>query len=358
MFAQLPSINFRTLLQFICVWIATAMTIASTAHSQQQHSPDTTDHLPRLANHSITISGPYHHRNLTIYLIHGADQLQGKVPMTLEEAMAKGKVKVYETGQVNELAIENTSGEEVYIQGGDIVKGGRQDRTLPNDFILSANSGKVPISSFCVEQSRWSGRGNEAATHFSASSNMLSGRELKLAAKMDADQSKVWANVQRTQEKLRDNGIASVNNPQSETSLQLSLENGELQQMQKEYVEELMNSIEGKQDVIGYIFAINGTLNSGDIYSSHQMFKKLWPRLLTASAIEAISLKDQDTGAISPTTTQVQQMMTDADAGRSEERRVGGRIKMVTRQTEKHILFETLDAGRNNQWIHRNYMLK
>lgn len=265
MFAQIPSINFRTLLRFICAWIATAMTIANIAHSQQQHSPDTTDHLPRLFNHSITISGPYTHRNLTIYLIHGTDQLQGKVPMTLEEAMAKGKVKVYETGQVNELAIENTSTEEVYIQGGDIVKGGRQDRTLPNDFILSAKSGKVPISSFCVEQSRWSKRGTEAATHFSASSNMLSGRELKLAAKMDFNQSKVWENVERTQDRLRDNGIATVNNPESGTSLQLSLENDDLQQMQKEYVEELVKSIEGKNDVIGYIFAINGTLNSGDI---------------------------------------------------------------------------------------------
>lgn len=88
------------------------------------------------------------------------------------------------------------------------------------------------------------------------------------------------------------------------------------------------------------------------------MFRKLWPRLLTASAIEAISLKDQDTGAMPPTTTQVQQMMNDADAGKSEEHRVGGRVRMITRQTEKHVVFETLDAGQNDQWIHRNYILK
>ena len=52
------------------------------------------------------------------------------MPLTLDEALGNGSVKVVETGEVNELKIENTGGEPVFIQSGDIVKGGRQDRTL------------------------------------------------------------------------------------------------------------------------------------------------------------------------------------------------------------------------------------
>src|SRR5438128_1660607 len=69
------------------------------------------------------LSGPYTHKNLTVFLIHGNDKSSGKIPLTLQEAMASQKVKVIETSNVNELAIENVSDEEVFVQSGDIVKG-------------------------------------------------------------------------------------------------------------------------------------------------------------------------------------------------------------------------------------------
>jgi hypothetical protein len=53
-------------------------------------------------------------------------------------------VRVEETGSVNELKIENLGDEDVYIQSGDIVKGGRQDRALTVSFILPKKSGAVP----------------------------------------------------------------------------------------------------------------------------------------------------------------------------------------------------------------------
>ncbi len=49
-------------------------------------------------------------------------------------AMARKVVIVHETQEVNELAVENVSRtEEVFIQAGDIVKGGQQDRVLAVD---------------------------------------------------------------------------------------------------------------------------------------------------------------------------------------------------------------------------------
>ena len=68
----------------------------------------------------------------------------GPVPLTLDEALGNGSVKVVETGEVNELKIENTGGEPVFIQSGDIVKGGRQDRTLTTSLILPPHSGEIP----------------------------------------------------------------------------------------------------------------------------------------------------------------------------------------------------------------------
>ena len=105
------------------------------------------------------ISGPYTHDNLSIFLLHGKSGEAGAKLLTLQEAMDQQKVVVFETGQVNELSIENRSNQDVYIQSGDIVKGGRQDRVLVTDLVLPAHSGKLPIAAFCVEHGRWTKRG-------------------------------------------------------------------------------------------------------------------------------------------------------------------------------------------------------
>ena len=123
----------------------------------------------------MRISGPHVHENLAIYFVHGTSA-GGPVPLTLQEALAKGSVQVIETGRVNELQIENTGGEEVFIQAGDIVKGGKQDRVLTVSFLLPPNSGRVPIASFCVEQGRWSARGKEDQAKFSSASEAMPSR--------------------------------------------------------------------------------------------------------------------------------------------------------------------------------------
>src|SRR3954453_12232498 len=128
------------------------------------------------------VSGPVIHENLAIYLVHGKSAA-GAVPLTLEEALAKLTVKVHETGNVNELQIENLGTDEVFVQSGDIVKGGQQDRVLSVSLLLPPKSGRIPIASFCVEQGRWSARGKEDVKTFATASAVVPSREAKIAMK-------------------------------------------------------------------------------------------------------------------------------------------------------------------------------
>src|SRR5262249_19866699 len=75
----------------------------------------------------------------------------------------------------------------------------------------------------------------------------------------------------------------------SPSSLQLTLENKLVKDTADDYVKNLSSIINGKRDVIGFVFAINGQINSADVYSSNALFAKLWPKMLEASAIEAIA---------------------------------------------------------------------
>ncbi len=139
-------------------------------------------HAAATADAAMRISGPHVHDNLAVYFIHGPSA-EGPVPLTLAEALEKGRVKVIETGEVNELKVENLGDESIFIQSGDIVKGGKQDRALTTSLILQPKSGEVPIASFCVEHGRWSSRGVESSAMFSSASEAMPSRAAKLAMK-------------------------------------------------------------------------------------------------------------------------------------------------------------------------------
>src|SRR5689334_9506118 len=165
--------------------------IALPSHGQNSPRPQTSNYR---------LSGPYTHKNLTVFLIHGKDQTS-KTFLTLQEALAQKKVKVYETKDVNELAIRNLSNQDIYVQSGDIVRGGDQDRMISMDFIVPPRSGRMPIAAFCVESGRWSKRGNEQSAEFSSSDNSIATKDLKLAAKRERSQEAVWKNVKAAQDK-------------------------------------------------------------------------------------------------------------------------------------------------------------
>jgi hypothetical protein len=51
----------------------------------------------------LTTSGPYTRENLTIFLFHATDQIDGSRYILLKEAFEEKKVRVYETGTVGQI---------------------------------------------------------------------------------------------------------------------------------------------------------------------------------------------------------------------------------------------------------------
>jgi len=304
------------------------------------------------------LSGLYIHKNLTIFLVHGRDLSPGRTFLTLQEALAQKKVIVYETKEVNELAIRNLSNQEVYVQAGDIVKGGDQDRMISVDFIVPARSKRMPIAAFCVESGRWNRRGNESSNSFSASENSVTSKNLKLAAKSANSQQAVWENVKVVQDKLSQNLSTTVNSSVSESSLELAVENARVKESIDDYIKALSNITRNKSDVIGYVFAINGEVNSADIYASRTLFAKLWPKLQKANATEAVAELEETAPAKPVTDESIHGFLADAEKGEAKERAVTRRVELVTREDAKNVFFETRDRAQGGAWIHRNYIKK
>ena len=319
------------------------------------------------------LSDPVTFRNLAIYFVHGVSR-GGPVPLTLQEALAKKAVTVSETGQVNELKVENTGDEAIFIQSGDIVKGGQQDRVLSVSVLLPPHSGAMAISSFCVESGRWSARGAEDVRTFSSSASAVPSRVAKLemagaaAPKPDgtpapagARQQEIWKSVAEVQGKLTRSLGAPVAAQKSQSSLQLALENGRLAEEQAAYIAALQGKGEEGSDIIGYVFAVNGKVNSADIYPSNGLFRKMWPKLLRASVTEAIGERDDKAAAPppAPPVADVDGFLADAAKAKLVEKDTKEKTKVRVRENTNVIAVETRPADvPATAWVHRNYIAK
>lgn len=333
------------------------------------------------------VTGPVIHENLAIYLVHGKS-VSGPVPLTLDEALAKRSVKVHETGNVNELQIENLGTDDVFVQSGDIVKGGQQDRVLTVSLLLPPKSGRIPIASFCVEQGRWTARGKEDVKTFATASAVVPSREAKIAMKApvtasadptrinplssvsprelaiarsyggnetSARQQEVWRSVRSVQDKLSTNLGAPVTAAASHSSLQLALENERLKDAQAAYTKALQGAGETEDDIVGYVFAVNGKLNSAEIYPSNALFRKMWPKLLQASTTEAIGHKDANR-ASAPTGEAALAFLTDGARGKASEKPLPANVRLEVRDADQAFYFETRRAS--GAWVHRSYLAK
>jgi hypothetical protein len=365
------------------------------------------------------VTGPLVHENVAVYLLRGKSA-DGAVPLTLKEALERNAIVVHETGSVRELRIENTGSEPVFVQLGDIVKGGRQDRVLTISLLLQPNSGLVPIGAYCVEQGRWAARGKEDSHRFALSEAILPSRGAKLAiAKPQApagvdvqaphdsqtrtprtpieaelegrrraqlaleamqqrgqipraeqrallgghppdNQAEVWRKVEVLQRGLSDNLAGSVVSERSRTSLQLTLEHEKLKAAQEAYVAALEPAGLRDDDVIGVAVAIGGRITGADVYPSNGLFRKMWPKLVRAAATEALA-ESRKTATVgkAPAIADVEAFLTDGANGKPVERSVGSLARIETREADRMLRVRALASpAPGARLVHESYLAK
>ncbi len=340
-----------------------------------------------------SVLDPVSHDNLSIYFVRGPSA-PGPVPLTLSEALMKGAVTVLETGNVNELKIENTGSEDVFVQAGDIVKGGQQDRVLTVSLLVPGKSGQIPIGAYCVEHGRWSARGHEDVKRFASAEKAVPSREAKLAmmapakpepmpdaaaqavpagnvnripqqrqlygaaSETSSRQGEVWKNVGKIQDKLSATLNARVASGVSDSSLQLALENEKLGQARADYIKAIREAGEKADDVVGVVVAINGRMSSADVYPSNALFRKMWPKLLDAAATEAIGEKSAAAVAPAPAPEIAQSFLTAGDKAQpaAPATPLAAALTREVRDADQTLLVET--KRKDGSFIHRTYMAK
>jgi hypothetical protein len=292
----------------------------------------------------FVIGAPVVYRNLTIFPVSSKTAKNQDRFITLDEALKQGSVQIQEKGatnnasqranspsrvsqsagddpfgsgnDVNEVVVINSSSKPLYLMPGEIIIGGSQDRTIGQELVIAPDKKPVKIEVFCVEHGRWGARAEadydsilaEATTSasragagdtagngraqaraanggkFVGSVGSLNG-PARIAVQKGDGQEKVWDEVSSANAKSgvkSKSGAFTGNYAESKVVKQL-----------RPYTDHFVQPVVKAENVVGAIVAVNGKVESMDIFESTPLFKKLWPKLLKSYALDALNAADE-----------------------------------------------------------------
>ncbi len=196
----------------------------------------------------------------------------GPNPLSLSDAMLKNKIKVqemqYEKGaDVNWLQVTNHSKQDVVIESGEILDGGKQDRMIGETKILAAGTTDY-INVFCIEKRRWTDKPKGFRTAGVANS------ELQKTMNLKKRQSEVWKEIDRQ---------FAVNNKKSETFSYVDLyKNG--QQDDSDYIRFFVNKYsETDSSFAGFIFLTDNRIISTELFCTAQLTDFAFRNILSSN---------------------------------------------------------------------------
>lgn len=230
---------------------------------------------------------------------------------TLKEALSEGKVEILETGaageqggvsartgnanhtnpmvqqaslnntsgNVNQLMVRNLTSDTIFIMGGELVQGGKQDRVVGENFLLPPGKDFVALPVFCVEHGRWTYQ-QDAKDGFKKY-NEFTANSVRSQAVMSKDQSAVWLQVST---------ITTANKAETSTGSFNAIYNNEefVKDMAayKKYFIEKLSSLEG---CIGFAGISGNRVVGCDLFATADLFTMQYENLLSAYITEAIT---------------------------------------------------------------------
>jgi len=219
----------------------------------------------------------------------GQNAHRGGLPLTVINKDSSGDVNVSVSGggaQVNRLVIDNRGDVPILVLAGTVVKGGKQDRQIAQDFVVGPKK-RVAVDAFCVERGRWNGnRAGKATGGRFTTVDSLANLDVRNAAQHDSSQSLVWQNVAETN---KDNNVRSGSG-----TLMATLDNVELRRRRQKLLAQLtagLGRMPHPRRIVGLAYAVEGRVRSVRWFFNRAVFLKFQKVLLTTAALEGLTAR-------------------------------------------------------------------
>ncbi|MCD6405082.1 MAG: hypothetical protein J7M19_04600 [Planctomycetes bacterium] len=188
--------------------------------------------------------------------------------------------EVNEGGSVPELSVTSTAEVMILLLDGEELVGAKQNRILNTTVLLPAKAKtRIPVS--CVEAGRWHYRsphfkaGAYAPANLRASKVRSVTRNLRATGRAKSDQGEVWDEVA---ESMQMSGVYS--------------DTGSMHDMidqRRESLDEYLRALAYPENARGIMAAIGGKFAVMDLFDKPETLRKVWERLITGYAIDAMN---------------------------------------------------------------------
>jgi hypothetical protein len=229
---------------------------------------------------SLVLGKAMHFENLTIIPISTLSRSAAISAATLDEALKKGWLRIREIddGEVPRLSLDNRSSRTIFVMGGEIVTGGKQDRLIGADALIRPYARGIEIPVYCVEAGRWT----ETSAQFSTKQNLGTwALRSNAQASAPAAQENIWGEVEKMQDRA---GSSSATG-----AYQDIYEDRKLNDRLLAVEAGLKNMPRLAAGTVGAICAVGGKILSMDAFADPFLFERLWPKILRASALSAVT---------------------------------------------------------------------
>ncbi len=282
----------------------------------------------------LIFEDPVEYHNITLVPVRTTENGPFQAYTLLEAGLRTKTLAVRELkgnssqAQVSEIEVRNTGKNPVFLLGGEMILGGKQDRILQSDVIIRPNKRWTKVKVFCVEQGRWQGRDMKFK-----GGNSMAHAELRKAA-MSGKQSEVWQEVARKNE---------THGTSNETqTYRRTIQNKKIRKKIAKFRKDLMRKLPKDLKLAGFLFAINGKLRVADVMGNPLLMKDLQEKLLSAYILEALE-HQTDPKAPKLGKSKAQQMFNDADDFAPNEESESGRTLNRKKRNKRFIGEETVD---------------
>ena len=239
--------------------------------------------------------------NLGIYPVTSRSQVDVGPLVTLDDALAKKQADVRESsegGKVDQLVIENKGATPIFVLAGTVVRGGKQDRQIGQDFIIEGNQ-TTPVDAFCVEHGRWTAQRNGRITngHFDSSAGLATSK-VRAAGQYKKSQTEVWSKVSSTNAA---HGKHSASDTLTATLDDRAVANERAQLVLQ--IHRVLDAVSPRDDLVGVAYAIDGEVQGARWFLHHAIFEMNRQKIVDGIALDAITAKAQAERERKPTST-------------------------------------------------------
>jgi hypothetical protein len=234
---------------------------------------------------TLQVGEPVQYENLTVFPVYTSERCYQVNLMTLDEALEGKALKITEVegGRVPQVEVTNLSNSYVYLMGGEILTGCRQDRIVGRDVLLGPRHKDVIVPVYCVEQGRWT---YESDQFYSKQNLGTAGLRAEAQKGSDLAQSKIWSEV---------SDLHVRGGRAGETRFQEVFES-EAAKRQIAVVEETMAEVPRLfPEAVGVVIGLGDQIVSADVFAAPNVFRPLWPKILRSAALATVGRKDRGT---------------------------------------------------------------